>query len=101
MKHYVEHKFDQNLAYGQLIKLSSSFVGIGIGLIATFQIGLIFFRSSHVALQNFVFYFLISTSIIGLGCIICGGLLWRSIYGLFPNMKLQRDLTQNRDEPNR
>jgi hypothetical protein len=96
MKHYIVDKFDQKSAYDRLIKLSNSCIWIGIGLIAVFQSGFIFFRSSDIALHNFTFYSLVVASFIGLSCIMFGRCLWRAIYGLFPNATLRCDPAQKR-----
>jgi hypothetical protein len=101
MKENPKHVFDMEYVGRKLEKLCKSFIWSGIGLIAFFQIGMIFFRSTDATLQSVVFYSLAALSFIGLGCIICGGLMWRSIYGFFPNVKLRRDRTQKRGESNR
>lgn len=91
MNFFPKHLFDTDAAGNRLESLCNSFIWSGISLIAVFQIGLIFFRSSNAATESAVFYPLTALSFVGLGCIICGSYMWRAIYGLFPNVTLRRD----------
>jgi hypothetical protein len=80
-----EQRVDVEASANRLKKLSNGFRLAGIGLLLCAVAGVVSYRGAN---QNFDAFHIVLTAVGSVGCasLLCGQLLWRAVYGIFPSV---------------
>jgi hypothetical protein len=86
MKDSIQQRFDVSATGRRLKRLSTKLQWTGGGLMLIAAAGIGVHRSSAAPLVDSLFVLLTIMGSLGLGLLASGNILWRTVYGSFPNV---------------
>jgi fatty acid desaturase len=90
MKHYNIYRFDSSAAGSQLQRLSNLFLWYGIGLIGLLCVGMPLNILGDAEGNTLISVLLTVIGATGFGCLMCSIFVWRTVFGIFPNVVAHR-----------
>jgi hypothetical protein len=86
MKHYNKYNFDPTSVGSNLQRLSNLILWSGIALIGMLCAGMPLNMASGINGHTLLSVLLTAGGAVGFGCLVCSVLLWRTVFGIFPNV---------------